>query len=76
MLSPITGKEMIVHKEWREMTFRKETFKVCFHTWKCEDTGEEFEDNRFAQLNYEQVVNQYRERYPTSIPHSVTLTFR
>jgi uncharacterized phage-associated protein/DNA-binding transcriptional regulator YiaG len=63
MLSPFTGKEMTVQKEWRSMTFKKETFKVCFHTWKCEDTGEQFEDDQFAQLNYEQVQNQYRAKY-------------
>jgi len=63
MLSPFTGKEMTVQKEWRTMTYRKEEFRVCFHTWKCEDTGEQFEDDAFAQLNYDQVQNQYRAKY-------------
>lgn len=71
MLSPFTEKEMIVRKEWRDMTFRKETFKVCFHTWKCEDTGEEFEDEHFAQLNYNQVINQYREKYHIPYPDEI-----
>ncbi len=63
MLSPVTGKEMTIQKEWRTLTYKKETFRVCFHTWKCEDTGEQFEDDRFAQLNYDQVQNQYRAKY-------------
>lgn len=71
MLSPFTEKEMIVRKEWRDMTFRKETFKVCFHTWKCKDTGEEFEDEHFAQLNYNQVINQYREKYHIPYPDEI-----
>lgn len=71
MLSPFTEKEMAVRKEWREMTFRKETFMICFHTWKCEDTGEEFEDEHFAQLNYDQVINQYREKYNIPYPDEI-----
>jgi uncharacterized phage-associated protein/DNA-binding transcriptional regulator YiaG len=63
MLSPFTGKEMSIQKEWRTMTYKKEEFRVCFHTWKCEDTGEQFEDDHFAQLNYDQVQNQYRAKY-------------
>lgn len=63
MLSPVTGKEMTIQKEWRTMTYRKEEFRVCFHTWRCADTGEQFEDEFFAQLNYEQVQNQYRSKY-------------
>ena len=71
MLSPFTEKEMVVRKEWREMTFRKETFMIYFHTWKCEDTGEEFEDKHFAQLNYDQVINQYREKYNMPYPDDI-----
>ena len=63
MLSPFTGKEMSIQKEWRTMTYKKEEFRVCFHSWKCEDTGEQFEDDHFAQLNYDQVQNQYRAKY-------------
>ena len=63
MLSPFTGKEMIVRKEWRTLAYKKEEFRVCFHTWRCEETGEQFEDDKFAQLNYDQVQNQYRAKY-------------
>jgi hypothetical protein len=44
MISPITGKEMIVKKEWRKINYRKESFDVLFHTWHCVDSGENFED--------------------------------
>jgi putative zinc finger/helix-turn-helix YgiT family protein len=66
MISPFTGKEMVVNREWRKMTFRKEEFDVLFHTFKCEESGEKFEDEKFAQLNYNQLMNQYREK--NSIP--------
>lgn len=63
MLSPFTGKEMTLRKEWRIMTYKKEDFSVCFHSWQCDDTGEQFEDDHFAQLNYDQVQHQYRAKY-------------
>ena len=68
MKSPFTGKEMSIVKEWRTMSFRKDEFSVLFHSYKCEDTGEQFEDDVFAQLNFNQLVNQYRVKY--SIPFS------
>lgn len=71
MISPFTGKEMTVRKEIREMTFRKEKFNIHFHTWKCEETGEEFEDAVFEKLNYDQVVNQYREKYNIPYPDEI-----
>jgi len=60
MKSPITGKEMSVHKEWRILRFRNQEFKILSHTYKCSDTEELFEDEKFANLNYLQLVNQYR----------------
>lgn len=66
MKSPFTGKEMLVGKERRTMTFRKEPFEIVFHFYRCMDTGEQFEDELFAKLNYNQVINQYRSKH--SIP--------
>ena len=71
MKSPITGKEMSIQKEWRTMQFRKEEFQVLFHFYKCEDTGEQFEDEKFAELNYNQLVNQYRVRYNIPFPDQI-----
>ena len=63
MKSPFTGKEMSIVKEWRTLSFRKDEFRVFFHSYQCKDTGECFEDDAFAQLNYNQLVNQYRAKY-------------
>jgi len=71
MKSPFTGKEMSILKEWRNMSFRKEEFRVLFHFYKCEDTGEQFEDDVFAQLNYNQLVNQYRMKYSIPFPEQI-----
>jgi DNA-binding transcriptional regulator YiaG len=71
MKSPFTGKEMIIYKEWRTMSFRKEEFRVYFHVYKCEDTGEQFEDEAFAELNFNQLVNQYRVKYNIPFPEEI-----
>lgn len=71
MKSPITGKEMSVGKELRDMTYRKETYTVWFHYYQCEDTEEKFEDEHFSALNYNQVVNQYRVRHRIPFPEQI-----
>ncbi len=71
MQSPFTGKEMSIQKEWRTLNFRKDEFNVLFHSYKCGETGEQFEDDAFAQLNYNQLVNQYREKYSIPFPEQI-----
>ncbi len=71
MKSPLTGKEMSTVKEWQTMKFRKEEFRVLVHLYQCEDTGEKFEDEHFARLNYLQVVNQYRAKYAIPFPDEI-----
>lgn len=63
MKSPITGKEMSVYQELRELTYIKENYTVVFHFYRCEDSGEQFEDEHFSELNFSQVVRQYRVRH-------------
>jgi len=62
---------MSIKKEWRTVNFRKDEFKVLFHSYQCNDTREQFEDDVFAQLNYNQVVNQYREKYSIPFPEQI-----
>ena len=71
MKSPFAGKEMSIVKEWRTMSFRKDQFKVLFHLYKCENTGEQFEDDAFARLNYNQLINQYRAKYAIPFPEQI-----
>ncbi len=71
MKSPFTGKEMCTHKEWRTLSFRKEEFKVLSHMYICKETGEKFEDDAFANLNYNQLVNQYREKFSIPFPEQI-----
>src|SRR5690554_1824350 len=71
MKSPATGKKMQVKKVWKKLIFRKEEFDILFHTWLCVDSGEEYEDDLFANLNYNQVVNQYREKHNIPFPEDI-----
>ena len=71
MKSPFTGQKMTIQKELRTMSFRKEEFQIVFHSYRCEETGEQFEDELFSQLNYNQLVNQYREKYTIPFPEQI-----
>jgi len=72
MKSPITGKEMVMKQEIIETEFRKEKFEVIYHYYWCVDSGEKFEDERIAQLNLNQVYNQYRKRFNLPFPEEIT----
>lgn len=71
MKSPITGKEMKLTKERRSMDFRKETFEVVFHYYKCEDSGEQFTTTSMDEVNMNQVYNQYRDRFNIPFPDEI-----
>lgn len=59
MKSPITGKEMVLMKESRILSFRKEEFEVAYHYYKCEDTGEFFTTTELDKINLNQLYDQY-----------------
>ncbi|HAJ99363.1 MAG TPA: DNA-binding protein [Bacteroidales bacterium] len=71
MNSPFTGKEMKLTKERRSMDFRKETFEIVFHYYKCGDTGEQFTTTALDELNMNQVYNQYRSRFNIPFPDEI-----
>jgi putative zinc finger/helix-turn-helix YgiT family protein len=71
MKSPITGKEMKLTKERRSMDFRKETFQIVFHYYKCEDSEEQFTTTLMDEVNMNQVYNQYRDRFNIPFPDEI-----
>ena len=71
MKSPITGKEMKLTKERRSMDFRKETFEIVFHYYKCEDSGEQFTTTLLDEVNMNQVYNQYRDKFNIPFPDEI-----
>ncbi|MBX7203369.1 MAG: DUF4065 domain-containing protein [Bacteroidia bacterium] len=71
MKSPITGKAMKLIQERRSMDFRKETFEIVFHYYKCEDSGEQFTTTSFDEVNMNQVYNQYRDKFNIPFPDEI-----
>jgi putative zinc finger/helix-turn-helix YgiT family protein len=74
MKSPHTGKEMQLKIEPRELVFRNEKITIHFHYYLCADTGEEFESQQHAELNHNQVINQYRAKHHIPFPEEITAT--
>ncbi|MCC5938303.1 MAG: DUF4065 domain-containing protein [Lunatimonas sp.] len=71
MKSPITGQEMTLTKERRSMDFRKETFEIVFHYYKCEDSEEQFTTTSLDEVNLNQVYNQYRDKFNIPFPDEI-----
>lgn len=71
MKSPFTGKEMILVRENRQMTFRKEEFDFVHHAYRCEETEEQFTTTELDNLNIFQVYNQYREKHNIPFPEEI-----
>lgn len=63
MKSPITGKEMTLIKEERNMTFRKEEFPIVYHYYLCDDSNEQFTSTELDELNLLQLYNQYQDKH-------------
>ncbi len=71
MKSPFTGKEMSIQKELRKINFRKDELTVLFHFYKCDETGEQFEDQQLSAINYVQLINQYRAKHKIPFPEQI-----
>lgn len=54
---------MLLQKEIRTLTFRKEEFHVQYHFYLCEDSGEQFTTTELDDININQLHNQYREKH-------------
>lgn len=74
MKSPITGKEMTRMVKDDTLVFRKENFAIRYHYYLCEDSGEEFTDEAFDEINLAQVYNQYREKNNLPFPDEIKET--
>lgn len=71
MKSPITGKEMTLVTEKRTMDFRKEHFTIVFHSYQCEDSGEQFTTTDLDEINLNQLYNQYRDKFNIPFPDEI-----
>lgn len=58
----------MLHREAKEITYRKDVFKIIAHFYKCEKCKEEFTTTEADAISLTQVHNQYREK--NNIPFS------
>lgn len=72
MKSPISGKQMTLVKEPRTLEFRKVPFEIVFHSYRCEDSGEQFTSTELDELNINQVYNQYRDKFNIPFPDEIS----
>jgi len=63
---------MTLTKERRSIGFRKESFEVVFHYYKCEDSGEQFTTTALDEVNMNQVYNQYRDKFKIPFPEEIS----
>lgn len=62
---------MILRKEERVLTFRKEEFTVLYHFYECTDSGEQFTSTALDTTTMNQLYNQYREKHHLPFPDEI-----
>ena len=60
-----------LQKEARELTYRKDVFKIVAHYYKCEKCSEEFTTTETDTISLKQAHNQYREKNNIPFPDEI-----
>lgn len=60
-----------LHKEAKELTYRKDVFKIVAHFYKCEKCAEEFTTTEADTISLMQAHNQYREKNNIPFPEEI-----
>lgn len=63
---------MVLLKENRTMTFRKEEFGVLYHFYECTDSKEHFTTNELDEINLQQLYHQYRAKHHLPFPEEIS----
>jgi putative zinc finger/helix-turn-helix YgiT family protein len=61
----------VLMKQPRELTYRKEVFKIIEHFYKCEKCNEEFTTTESDTISLVQAHNQYREKHKILFPEDI-----
>jgi uncharacterized phage-associated protein len=61
-----------MQREARDLTYRKEPFRIIAHFYKCENCGEEFTTTEADTISLVQAHNQYREKYNIPFPEEIS----
>src|SRR5688500_10288940 len=60
-----------LHKDVKEINYRKDVFKIVAHFYKCEKCQEEFTTTEADTISLTQVHNQYREKNNIPFPDEI-----
>ena len=60
-----------LQKEAKELTYRKDVFKIVAHFYKCEKCEEEFTTTEVDTIGLTQAHNQYREKNNIPFPEEI-----
>ena len=72
-LCPIcNGRVSLITGKPKDISFRKETFRIYESYFKCENCNGELVDDKQGDRNLKQVYNQYREKYKILFPSEIT----
>ncbi|NML41645.1 hypothetical protein HHL17_30955 [Chitinophaga sp. G-6-1-13] len=63
MKSPFTGGSTRLEKKPMTLEYRQESFDITYHYYVCEDTGEQFTDDKIDTFNQNQVLSQYQAKH-------------
>jgi len=63
--------QVALKKEYKEFKFRKESFMIAQHYYKCHVCGEEFTTTETDELSIMQVYNQFREKHHILFPEQI-----
>lgn len=58
-------------KEFKELNYRKDLFRIVGHFYKCEKCTEEFTTTETDTISLTQLHNQYREKYNIPFPEEI-----
>lgn len=60
-----------LQRDAKEITYRKDVYKIIAHFYKCEKCGEEFTTTEADAISLTQAHNQYREKYNIPFPDEI-----
>jgi uncharacterized phage-associated protein len=60
-----------LHKEAKELTYRKEVYGIVAHFYRCEKCEEEFTTTEADNISLMQAHNQYREKHNIPFPEEI-----
>jgi putative zinc finger/helix-turn-helix YgiT family protein len=68
---PYCDGKATLRKEARELSYRKDVFKIVAHFYKCGKCGEEFTTTEADTISLMQAHNQYREKNNIPFPQEI-----